>query len=244
MSHQTWDELTPDEKELARIIERKWLTIARCTDRIDRQQATDAINAVYFSLGFRKEPKIIFADSPPAANEMAEQRDKYTDQLSSSIYTSLHRLLIRRTREYLICEENIRDKIKNVLPGVKFQKKSDGSSINPFDLLPAVSVQFWAFEASFLDLACSFGCYFAPGFPLLQEKWEALQLLVTHCGFIVPFQDICFVSDRPTELIFKDDFILHAVDQPAVVFSDGYKIYVENGAYLSDSSPYLGYMDR
>jgi hypothetical protein len=234
MSHsRRGHRLTPDEKELARTIERKWLNVARCTERIDRQQATDAINAVYLAL-VGKVPKIIFADSPPAAVEMGEQRDKYTGQLSPDIYRFLWRSFIIRTRE------NLRGKFINLRPPINNPKTPEGSCTNPRLILTAVSIQFWAYEAMFLDLACSvFGCYFAPESLRLQQKWEAFQLLVTHCGCIVPFQDICFVSDRPTELIFKDDFILHAVNRPAVVFSDGYKIYVENGIYVSDSPPYL-----
>jgi hypothetical protein len=229
-----WNRLTSDQKELIYTIERKWLTVARCTDRIDRQQAINAINAVYFDC-VGKVPKIIFADSPRVAIEMGEQRDKYTGQLSRDVYMDLRRLLILRTRENLRGEftMSFRQPIHN-------RKNSDGSYSSSKQILLAVSVQFWAYEAMILDVACSvFGSYFEPNFPRLQQKWEALQLLVTSCGFICPFQDICFVSDRPTELIFKDDFILHAVNRPAVVFSDGYKIYVENGIYVSDSPPYL-----
>jgi hypothetical protein len=219
------NQLTPEEKELVRTIERKWLSVARCTDRIDRQQATDAVNAVYFALGIRKEPKIIFADSPHAANEMAEHRDKYTEQLSPDIYMFLRRAFIVRRTDNLI------------QPPINQRKKPDRSYITPPSDLSGVSVQFWAYEAMSIDLACSvFGCYFLGSEHLnLQQKWEAFQLLVTNCGFISPFQDICFVSDRPTELIFKDDFILHAVDRPAVVFRDGYKMYFENGICLSMS---------
>jgi hypothetical protein len=231
---QMWDRLTPDQKELSLTIERKWLNVARCTDRIDRQQATDAINAVYLALGLGNVPKIIFADSPPAAIEMGEQRDKYTGQLSRDIY----RFLWISFKARLI--ENLRGKYISFQPHIHTQKNLDGSYSSSLQILSAVSVQFWAYEAMLFDHACSvFGCCFSQGPLNVQQKWEAFQLLITHCGFISPFLDICFVSDRPTELIFKDDFILHAVDRPAVVFRDGYKIHVENGIYVSDSLDFL-----
>ncbi len=231
---QMWDRLTLDQKELSLTIEKKWLTVARCTERIDYQQATDAINTVYLSLGLGNVPKIIFADSPPAAVEMGKQRDKYTGQLSPDIY-----MFLRRTFKIRMIE-NLRGEYISFQPHIHTQKNSDGSYSDSKQILPAVSVQFWAYEAMLFDHACSvFGCYFAPECLDFQQKWEAFQLLITYCGFISPFLDICFVSDRPTELIFKDDFILHALDRPAVVFSDGYKIYVENGIYVSDSLDFL-----
>jgi hypothetical protein len=224
-----WDRLTPDQKELALSIEAKWLNVARCTDRIDRQQATDAINTLYLAL-VGKAPRIIFADSPPAVIEMEKQRDKYTGQLSPDIYMVLRRIFKIRMRE------NLRGKFVDLRQPINTLQKIDGAYIRHSLDLTYISFQFWAYEAIFFDYACSiFGCYFAPEHLHLQEKWESLKLLATHCGFISPFQDICFVSDRPTELIFKDDFILHAVDRPAVIFRDGYKIYFEDGVELSAS---------
>jgi hypothetical protein len=211
----SWDRLTPEQKELALTIERKWLAVARCTERIDRQQATNAINAVYLAVGLRKVPKIIFVDSSRAAIEMAKQRDKYTGQSSPNIYRFLRKVLFIRAMANIPYES-----INLQQPRAKI------------GLLFGVSIQFWSFDAWFLDFAYSvlgydLGCDYVP------EKWEALQLLVTSCGFVWPFVDICFVSDRPTELLFKDDFILHAENRPAVVFSDGYQIFADNGVELS-----------
>jgi hypothetical protein len=101
----SWDRLTPEQKELALTIERKWLAVARCTERIDRLTATDAINAVYLAVGLRKVPKIIFVDSPPTAIEMAKQRDKYTGQSSRNLYRFLQIALIIRARQLIPYDE-------------------------------------------------------------------------------------------------------------------------------------------
>jgi hypothetical protein len=226
LNWNSWDRLTTEQKELAFTIERKWLTVARCTERIDRTSATEAINAVYLAVGLRKVPKIIFVDSP-AAIDIEIQRDKYTGQLSPNIKRFLRMALFIRARENIPY-----DSINLTQPSTQQHDLDDSSDIFSGDqmkLLHKVSIQFWSFNAWFLDFAYSvLGCdNYVP------EKWEALQLLVTSCGFILPFQFICFVSDRPTEMLFKDDFILHAENRPAVVFSDGYQIFAENGVELS-----------
>jgi hypothetical protein len=218
-------QFTPEQKKLARTIHEKWMTVAKCTERIDRHQATDAINAVYLATAIRKVPKIIFVDSPRAAIEMVKQRDKYTGQSSPSIIRYLKIAFLIRPRE------NIPDQsIDLQQPSTQKNDLGFSSNILSMDkpqLLSGVSIQFWARYAWFLDFAYSvLDCDYVP------EKWKALQLLVTRCGFILPFKDICFVSDRPTEMLFKDDYILHAENRPAVVFSDGYQIYAYNGVEL------------
>ncbi|VEP17668.1 conserved hypothetical protein [Hyella patelloides LEGE 07179] len=221
-----WSQLTTEQKELARTLHEKWMTVAKCTERIERQQATDAINAVYLAVGLRKVPKIIFVDSPRAAIEMAKQRDKYTGQSSPGIIRFLKIALITRAIENIPYR-------RIDLPQPSTQQNELGFSAKVFSiaqpqLSSKISNQFWACHAWFLDCAYSvFGCDY------ISEKWEALQLLVKNCGFVLPFVDICFVSDRPTELLFKDDYILHAENRPAVVFRDGYKIFAYNGVELS-----------
>lgn len=221
-----WFQLTPEQKELARTLHEKWMSVAKCTERIDLQQATDAINAVYLAVGLRKVPKIIFVDSPRAAIKMAKQRDKYTGQSSPGIIRFLKIALIIRAIENIPYRRIDLPQPSNQQNKLSFSVKV--FSIAQPQLSSGVSIQFWACHAWFLDCAYSvFDC------DCISEKWEALQLLVKNCGFILPFRDICFVSDRPTELLFKDNFILHAERRPAVVFRDGYEIFADNGVELS-----------
>jgi hypothetical protein len=223
-----WERLTPEQKELALSIERKWLAVARCTERIDRTTATDAINAVYLAIGSKKVPEIIFVDSPNAALKMLQAKNEYEKNSSFSIFRRLKIDLVIRPRN------SIQHQLRN-LPQTDTEQNepkfiSHSWSMAQIQLFSRVSIQFWSRYAWFLDFAYSvLGCDYVP------EKWEALQLLVKNCGYIQPFNNICFVSDRPTELLFKDDFILHAENRPAVVFRDGYQIFANNGVELSIS---------
>ncbi|MGL5871764.1 MAG: DUF6745 domain-containing protein [Xenococcaceae cyanobacterium] len=95
--------------------------------------------------------------------------------------------------------------------------------------MDGISIQFWARYAWKFDFDYSvLGCYYVP------EKWETLQLLIKNCGRIFAFKEVCLVCDRPIKLSFKDNFILHAEGEPAVLFSDGHKIYAYNGIKLPE----------
>ncbi|WP_199332888.1 hypothetical protein [Nostoc sp. FACHB-190] len=73
------EKLTPEQEALIPVYREKWRQIALSTERIDREKAADAVNAVYKILGC-DEPQIVFFDSPYAALE------EFIVQLEKSIF--------------------------------------------------------------------------------------------------------------------------------------------------------------
>lgn len=59
-------QLTPEQQSLIRVYRQKWKKIAYSTEPIDREQAGLAVKCAYAMIG-KKEPKIIFLDSPFSA---------------------------------------------------------------------------------------------------------------------------------------------------------------------------------
>lgn len=200
----------------------KWQGITKCTERINEEKTANAIKIAYSSVGIKRNIEIHFFDSPNAVNR--EIKNVYK---SNIITYNIHNLIRRK----LVIEPkiSISDQLKRSSVSIK-QAKSHSSFLttNQLQLLSKVSIQFWSRYAWFFDYA-----YSTLDVKYDRIKWKALQDLIKYCGYILPFQDICFVSDRPTELLFKDDYILHAEDKPAVVFRDGYKIFACNGVELS-----------
>jgi hypothetical protein len=66
------------------------------------------------------------------------------------------------------------------------------------------------------------------------EKWAASSALLENGGWIIPFEKICVVCDRPSKLFADDLNRLHAVGEPAIAFRDGYRIYVHHGELLGN----------
>jgi hypothetical protein len=63
-------------------------------------------------------------------------------------------------------------------------------------------------------------------------KWTALQSLVRDCGLIFPFEETCFVCDRPIKLSLDEQNRLHAEGEAAIQYSDGYSLYFYRGVTL------------
>ncbi|WP_333153015.1 DUF6745 domain-containing protein [Microcoleus sp. B9-D4] len=55
-----------------------------------------------------------------------------------------------------------------------------------------------------------------------------------NCGWIYPFEKMCFVCDRPIQLHFDNEYLLHALCQPAVEFADKFSLYSYRGVRLPE----------
>jgi internalin A len=67
-----------------------------------------------------------------------------------------------------------------------------------------------------------------------QEILRCQKLLFEECGWIVAFEKICAVCDRPRHLRFDSQNRLHAEGEPAIEFADGWKIYFYHGVRLPE----------
>jgi len=62
-----------------------------------------------------------------------------------------------------------------------------------------------------------------------RQKWQVLQELMQHSGFIFQFEKVCIACDRPCKLSFDQENHLHAEGEPAMQFADGYSVYACHG---------------
>ncbi|MBD1903830.1 hypothetical protein H6F83_28475 [Coleofasciculus sp. FACHB-125] len=88
----------------------------------------------------------------------------------------------------------------------------------------ALHLRSWAVTGSWMDYAIS-----VLNVIYNSERWEVYQSLVSHCGWIFPYEGICLVCERPTKLSFDSDYRLHAEREPAIEFADGYRLYYQHG---------------
>ena len=95
---------------------------------------------------------------------------------------------------------------------------------------PAIFPTTIAIYCTWFDFAFSVLGYSYPS-----KKWEALQDLVNHCGWIFAADDRCFVCDRPIAIRINDTFQLHGEGVPALEFSDGFSLYAYHGTPIPEA---------
>ncbi|MEH2404154.1 DUF6745 domain-containing protein [Nostoc sp.] len=229
------EKLTLEQEALIPVYREKWRAIALSTERIDKDKAAEAVKAGYIAI-CKQEPEIIFCDSPYAGLKIVIHKQlkhllnsefynqllyKFTNELSSQVEWQLNnqlQLQLLFMLPYLtILEDILRDELKTQLqlitnlPSLWFKTHLYSSVCSWVDFYISI-------------LNCSYN----------QIKWQALQSLLEYCSWILPYEKICIVCDRPLHLRFDNQNILHAEGEPAIEFTDGYSLYSYHGVTLPE----------
>jgi hypothetical protein len=93
----------------------------------------------------------------------------------------------------------------------------------------AIKPELWlealALEAFSLEML---GCNYN------RQAWKALSGLAQHCGWLLPYEGVCFVGDRPQQLRLNGQGLLHGEGEAALAFRDGLTIYAHLGVRLPE----------
>ncbi|MEG4799480.1 leucine-rich repeat protein [Microcoleus sp. ARI1-B5] len=234
----------------------KRLTLS--TTPIDAQKATEAIKVAYAAIGL-EEPSVIICSSPRDAyiqifNLLKQDHSQNCSNqghwnrlgkklewkwMSSSIVrefasaavweyefegmtivepeadSTLSSLINEFVDEY----ERSQRTMGNVLPAnLSYLKLSE----TPTNLFKEIYLTEWHISSLGVNLSQK-----------AKEIHRCQKLLFEHCGWIFPFEKICYVCDRP-HLRFDSQNRLHAEGEPAIEFADGWNFYYYHGVRLPE----------
>lgn len=242
-------ELTSEQEALMPVYREKWKSVIFSTEPIDRQKAVAAVKFAYVLIN-KEEPYIIFFDSPFAAlkklcSEYKLRSTKLLLQLTDELWTQVRSQLDFYLWDFILSElrgidndvdvrkavfdfEEVGNVLQDALWNTIEEYKvtwEDQSVITDDYYLPFL----WAGDASIYDF-----CISVLNCKVNQAKWTAFQSLVKNCGWILPFENICLVCDRPRILSFDSQKHLHAEGKPAIQFADGFSVYAYHGVTLPE----------
>jgi len=85
-------------------------------------------------------------------------------------------------------------------------------------------------EASWL----AFYSFFATecGLKTQTENLQGLWELCKSCGWIMPYKNICFASERHNICRLNENGVIHCENGPAIAYPDGFEIYAWNGTRI------------
>lgn len=229
---------------------RKWLNVL--IQPTDPEEATKVIVNLYQSIGYAR-PKIVFLKSPleglAIGREIDSHRRNSSTDASKDIKNSIESIYNQLIHQ-----------ISAHFEDSDFDFAARFSRYLAIDLDHTCYGGYWNFQPPFyhpvptlIDLindACSstlsmrfdtriaaaamYECAVSMGVPLSSPIFDQLSNLAGHVFAIDPFEEICFVLERP-QFKFNDQGNLHAEAQPAIAFSDGTGAgYFYNGTRLPD----------
>jgi hypothetical protein len=227
--------LTPEQAALIPVYQAKWREIALSTEPIDLAIATGVLQELYAKLGLTP-PEILFFDSPYAA-----LMSGIFNQVSYSIQYELEHLLENLLwsvfgQEPLL--QDLDDQLWRLTDsqfasnlGFLLQSQLEDQLIDyPQEWLwnhlnSCLQPQLWQdCHGSWFDFFISVLQY-----PHNARKWEILQTLGQHSGWLFPYHDHCIVCGRPTKLRLDNENQFHAEGEPAIQFADGFAVYAYHG---------------
>ncbi|MBW4488929.1 MAG: hypothetical protein KME12_14170 [Trichocoleus desertorum ATA4-8-CV12] len=239
---------TPEQEALIPVYREKWRAIALSTERIDRQKVREIVNLLYTFLE-KETPEILWLDSPYAFLRYAELENLTGNTLTNKIFRQLSILptqLIEQLTDELWerLSEELNAQLEDQLElqfnehllmklheevDLYFQKFKDKINFRVIGKLlnQCIYPERWAYCNSVYEFCILvLNCLYDP------DQWNIHRLLAEQCGWLVPFQKVCIVCDRPTKIFFDSENCLHAEGEPAIQFADGFSVYAHHGELL------------
>lgn len=241
--------LSPEQLTLLPQYRLQWESLARSTAPLNRVLATQTINRLYQYLG-HTPPEIRFCDSPaeirhqqaqciqekldlfglvprldqvvgaPLHDKIVELRDRLDQQLNDQLSWTIQMDLEEELRYFLR------------YPAYTWQLMEHLSQVDPSlhqDLQGAIAPETWI-----ESLSCHDFCIEVLGCHPPHHTWPLLKALAQQCGWFLPYEQVCFVCDRPRHLRLNHDGQLHAEGEPAVRFADGLTVYAHQDVRLPE----------
>ncbi|WP_445242934.1 DUF6745 domain-containing protein [Microcoleus sp. N3A4] len=231
----------------------KRLTLS--TTPIDAQKATQAIKVAYAAIGL-EEPSVIICSSPrdaylqifnlPKQDRSQNCCDEYSNRLGKNLdqkwMSAVGEFASPGVWKYELFCMTIEPEADSTLSSLVYElveeyERSEQTKGNLFPdyLLGLQSPQTptTLFKEIYLTqlYISSLGVNISQK---AQEIHHCQKLLFEHCGFIFPFEKICYVCDRPRHLRFDSQNRLHAEGEPAIEFADGWNFYYYHGVELPE----------
>ena len=236
----------------------KWQQICLSTQRLDRRAVNTAIETAYAAIG-KPTPEVLICDSPGTIvstliqwlkrqlgqglswmveTYSAQQwKEALTDSLGNPCMGKLTELLYWQLRHQLAKQVGwqIQYQIAGTLRSHSYSpllfEHLCYQSFFPAHLTAylsdCLSLETWIWDASWMDFGVSvLGCSVA------ESVWIAFQGLVETCGWLVPYDRVCLVWNRPVQIGFDAENRLHGEGEPALQFIDGFSVYAYQGSWL------------
>ncbi len=238
-------ELTHEQAQQIPAYADRWRQIALSTEPIDRQTAAQAVLSAY-EIAAISRPKIVFCDSPYAAFLYTRQEEppawgETSNLLGDNVACHLRRQIHGRLYSQIsaqLNEELIRDlcrmnkpeeeQLLRNLPEMTFdlwteilvkQLGVESWEVDLEEPSPIDPMEWASQRGNFLDYCISvLNCDYDP------VNWQVFQALVRDCGWIVPYEKVCLICERPTDISFDGHCPVYAVGEAVMRYTDGFSI--------------------
>ncbi len=251
-------------KQLISVYQKKWKNIALAKNLLDRNCCDRTINLIYHSIGLPTPQILFFDSPYAALKTLAIQPNermgrRIRSQIETQAIALLQSSLEQQLNEELISQIKSQWEFENIeqlenLAWVELQERLKTEiDEKQWQIL---NNQLWTVNNSKINnstepkIECILNGFYGNMWTSLAcladycintlncqcdiNLWEILKNLVTTCGWIFPFEKVCFVCDRPRKIILNHEEQLHNLQDTAIEYADGYGVYAYHGIILPE----------
>ena len=234
MTYSTLSSLTTCQQAALPLYRQAARSLMQSTQPVNFARAHTAIHSLYQFMGLAA-PRIVWAQSPiaidfEAANpehwgkflgsSLAAAREQFSQSIEAQLSWPVQMALEELLRHPLLELPYTFQLLEQLERNHPRQARRWQQSIKPELWLEASAVEAFALD----QLNCQYN----------SEAWDLFTELVHHCGWLLPYQNVCFVSDRPRQLRLNSQGQLHGEGEAALSFSDGLTVYAHGGVRLPE----------
>jgi hypothetical protein len=227
------EQLTPEQ--IARFPEfvEKWTKIGFSTEPVDRSYAGECVSRLYRDSGLHHPSHIVWFDNP------VQMLNEHTKIKGNAIARIIRELIgdkifknVWPTVEGDICDSiniivrhNVKDKVWNKVWRYIMYLVKGSASGHVGDVVYGVNDIHWMAEYDFYREVLG----------LVGETNHVVGSLdlVKSCNLVIPCSGVCFACERPSVLKLDNKGKLHCEDGPAMVYPDGWSVYIDHGVRVS-----------
>ena len=198
--------LTPEQIAKFPAYVQEWTGYGVCTDPADRIRAEAAIAAMYEIAG-KKPPRIVWCDSPLSMALTRAVVQKLPASVGASVRASV------RASVWASVWDSVGASVRASVWDSVWDSVRD-SVYGQYD------ASWLAFYRFFRD-----ECGMTGETEKLRGLWELCQ----SCGWILPFENVCFASERHDVCKLDGRGVIHCEDGPAIHYRDGFSVHAWHG---------------
>ena len=248
------EKLTPEQEARFPEFVDKWLKIGLCTDPANRPEAERGINLAYELAGLKKPTTIVWFASPLSMaithgllkNESVgtsvgtSVRDSVRASVGTSVRDRVRTSVGTSVRESV--RTSVRDRVRaSVWESVRASVwesvwESVENSVRA-SVRDSVRDSIWeSFYGQHNSGFLSFYNYFyeVVGLEDQTRKLAGLNIIANSAGWLLPCENICFVSERHNVCKVDDRGLIHCEDGPAIQYPDGFSVYGWHGVRVPE----------
>ena len=229
------------KEQVARIPEfvERWTDIGLCTKPANRPDAERAVALAYKAAGLPPPTSIVWLGSPLAtslagAMVRAPVRDQVWAQVWAQVWDQVWDQVWAQVRGQVWAQVwaqvrgQVWDQVWDQVGDQVWDQVGAQVRDQVWDHIYGQHDASWLSFYAFLRDVCS-----VHG----TDKLDGLMLLAQSSGWALPFERICFISDRNNILNRDERGRLHCLNGPALAYPDGFAIYAVHGLRLTGDAP-------